>query len=94
MSTNLTYDEWVEQYSPYLGPTESGNEAGLFETYGKDLEFISKNHDSLIWTLVDTGGSLIILNGYHFIDRVNYMFSAKPWSTDVVVEYLDEDEQL
>lgn len=87
MANNLTYDEWVTKYSPYLGATDSGNENGLFEIYGKDLEFISKSHSNLIWTLCDCDGKLVLTNGYRYINRVNYMISRKPWTEDIEVLY-------
>lgn len=63
----------------------------MYETYGDELNYIcslitggKSNH---IWTVVEgDDGDLIIIAGYHFINRMGYIVTKKGWenSTDWV----------
>jgi hypothetical protein len=49
----------------------------LFETYGEEAEFVSKQDSSTIWTLVDDGeGGECIISGFHFVNRLGYLLST------------------
>ena len=52
----------------------------LFETYGEDLEQIRRTYPNKVWTLLDYDGKLIIVAGYHHVNRLNYIVSIRPWS--------------
>lgn len=51
----------------------------LWETYGEDLERIIRTPHDRIWTVVDCDGKLMIVAGYHLVNRMNYIISQKPW---------------
>lgn len=51
----------------------------LFETYGKDLERIAGTHSQHVWTLLDCGGKLVIVAGYHLVNRMNYLVTKNQW---------------
>jgi hypothetical protein len=53
----------------------------LFETYGKDLEQIKRTFPSKVWTLLDCDGKLVVGAGYHYVNRMNYIVTAKPWES-------------
>lgn len=51
----------------------------LFETYGEDLAFVRRQHPQYVWTLrEDDGGSLVLLSGFHIVNRVGYLVSTAP----------------
>lgn len=69
--------------------TETG-ERGKLETYGKDLEKVQaycKDRPRKVWTVVDSedGDDLIVIAGYHYVNRVLYLISTTEWQ--------DENEQ-
>ena len=52
----------------------------LFETYGEDLERVRQTHSRHIWTLLDCDGKLVIVAGYHLVNRMNYLITKNQWS--------------
>lgn len=89
-------------YSPDLSYTH--NCEGVLETYGQDLEEvmkIKKTSPKRLWTILDSESSndLIIVAGYHLINRVMYYVTNEEWKTPDE-EYIwqksfeDNDDQL
>lgn len=68
--------------------TESGS-AEWLETYGKDLKKIMKLANSsdpkvsqTVWTVVEGDtGLLYLVAGYHYVNRLCYVISKRPWTT-------------
>lgn len=52
----------------------------LFETYGDEFYFVLKQPRQYIWTLVecDQSDSLILLSGFHRVNRMGYLITKKP----------------
>ena len=59
-------------------------EGCMFETYGKELEFVnSLAGTNRVLTIVDgDGDKLEISTGYHFVNRVGYLITEKPYEFD------------
>ena len=75
--TELEYDEWYEKYKPI--ETDHGD-LMVYETYGKDLEFIqSIIEDNRVWTFIDSGDYSCIVNGAMFVNRLCYYVTEVPW---------------
>ena len=75
--TELEYEEWYEKYKPI--ETDHGD-LMVYETYGKDLEFIeSIIEDTRVWTFVDGGDFSVITNGAMFVNRLCYYVTEIPW---------------
>lgn len=96
--SDLFYDKYkpiynhIEHKEYTQGQTE-GNEIGsvmYFETYGEDLEFVKKHDDKFIWTLIDVDDKHYIVQGFHFVNRLNYLISSKPFERGQR-EFLDWD---
>jgi hypothetical protein len=49
-----------------------------FETYGDDLEFVHKADPDHVWTVVDVDGNLIVVPGFHYVDRFLYIITEEP----------------
>ena len=79
-------EEWDERYSPVPDPNEDGDlrfetyEPGpsealaLAEKFAKEQGTNSCQH---IWTRLDTDD--IVLNGWHMVNRMEYIVCEKPW---------------
>tara|TARA_R110002051_G_scaffold142245_2_gene215450 strand:+ start:983 stop:1288 length:306 start_codon:yes stop_codon:yes gene_type:complete len=50
-----------------------------FETYGEDLDYVKKHDTKFIWTLVEVDGNLYIIQGFHWVNRMNYLIASKPY---------------
>jgi len=78
----------LEDWENYFKPIENENEDGdLRFDYYKDAfiyaekEFVNKPYQH-IWSLVDgDDGKLILLNGYHKVNTLNYLVCNIPWGT-------------
>ncbi len=54
-----------------------GDDGGcLFETFGQELEFVRRQHAQAVWTLVDSEEGLVLLSGFHLVNRVGYLISS------------------
>jgi hypothetical protein len=77
----LSEDEWENTFE--LVENHITGEGQLFETYGDELEFIQNLPDQNVWTLADgDDGGIYISEGMHFVNRIGYYVTAKPWSKE------------
>jgi len=89
----LSIDEFVERYKPILNHFSEDEQTDLFETYGEELEFVVRQPNNKIWTLVDGDSGLVIEAGYHLVNRVNYFVTEIEWTDpNTEVRYCDELE--
>ncbi len=50
---------------------------GVFDTHGKEREFVISQDPQTIWTVLDgERSSLNLVSGLHFINRLGYMIST------------------
>ena len=91
--TELEYDEWFDKYKPI---TNDHDEIRIYETYGKDLEFIeSIIEDNRVWTFIDSGDYSSIVNGAFFVNRLCYYVTEIPWegeAGDIDINMYEADE--
>ena len=91
--TELEYEEWYEKYKPI--ETDHGD-LMVYETYGKDLEFIeSIIEDNRVWTFVDGGDFSVITNGAMFVNRLCYYVTEIPWegeAGDIEIDLYEANE--
>jgi hypothetical protein len=85
----MDINEWEEKYKPITNPFDEHASLGgvMFETYGKELEFVRAQTNKHIWTYQDGDeGSLIITSGFRLIDRIGYVVTEIPWEEYEEVE--------
>ena len=93
-------DAWDAKYQP-MDNHIIKNGDDKFETYGEELKFVRSIHftePNRVWTLIEgDSGNLWITNGYHFVNRLNYFVTKKPFegANDIEVPYyiFDEEEE-
>lgn len=60
----------------------------MYETFGEEVEYVKQVPNNRIWTIVDgDGDDLIIIAGYHFINRLGYLITNEAWE-DEYEEYI------
>ena len=81
---NMTWDTWENEFGPLLINPLNDNQTTLFETYGKEFEFVEKRLPAnTVWTLMTNDmGDTCISEGMAFINRLAYMISSKPYPDD------------
>lgn len=84
-SVKMNEDEFDELFETMPGGVEAGEDSGLYETYGDDLDVVSKiakENPKRVWTMVDgdSGGS-VLTQGMHFVNRIAYVLTENemPW---------------
>jgi hypothetical protein len=83
----LTVDEWADIFQPILNPNSDWEGSySAFETYGEDLEFVKQHMPEFIWTEMDGDNGVYIVNGYHYVNRIQYYVCKTPMSIDKDVE--------
>ena len=78
----ITFEKFQEKYKPIQNPfTKEGSyENTLFETYGKDLEFVRQQKSENIWTLIDCENEESwTIPGYHIVNRAGYFITEHSW---------------
>ena len=89
----LTEEEWFEQFKPIPNHIDEnasfhdGEQGYMFETYGKELEFIKAQAPNTIWMYGDgdDGGSYI-WNGWHIVNRIGYFVTEVPCPPDTTIQ--------
>jgi len=82
-------EDWDEIFKP-IDNHFNDNQNIVFETYGKELDFVMRQDKNHIWTLVDgDDGKLYVSPGYHLCNRVHYLITEVPWvSKDIEALYV------
>jgi hypothetical protein len=84
MSKFYTYSAWEELFQPITNTLsgDTGEDTIHFETYGEEVEFVKSQDPNHIWTEVDGDSGTYIVAGYHFVNRIQYYVTEKPWSDE------------
>lgn len=82
--TIYTYDAWVEKFQPmpnHLRNQDNGLELA-YETYGDEVEYVNLQDEKFVWTEVDGDDGTYILAGWHFVNRIQYYITNRPWDDE------------
>ena len=81
----LTEDEWFDTFKPIPNHIDEnasfndGENGYMFETYGKELEFVKAQKPNTIWTYGDGDDGSYIWSGWHIVNRIGYFISTVPF---------------
>ena len=79
MNKTKKQKESIDDYLPIM--REEGSMA--FETYDEDFDFVKTQNPNHVWTLVDgDSGDPVVIAGLHFVNRVHYIITIKPWEDE------------
>ena len=81
----INYNEWFEEYKPHLNHFTSSpdNDNFIFETFGEELKYVKQQNNKNIWTEISRENEEFwIIPGYHFIDRIGFYITEKPWENE------------
>ena len=81
MSKFMTYDYWTKNFKPIKNNLVKYDSI-TFETYGEEAEFVQKADNKYIWTEVDGDSGTYIVAGYHWVNRIHYYITEKPWDDE------------
>lgn len=82
-SLQLSYEAWEDKYKPITNHLDP-HQGFRYETYGKELEYIKQQPSDRVWTVLDVDGELVITNGFHHVNRLNYVVTEMPFDADFI----------
>ncbi len=83
-----TWDEFVAKHQPIKnrladeGEEDAPYDGHMFETYGKEMEFVRTVAHNLIFTLVDTDGYTYVIPGFHLVNRMGHLVAGVAWTDE------------
>lgn len=96
MPDTMSEDEFWGEYRPMQAPDPNGEGGHMWEM--RQIEFFDGDEipTNRIWTVIDgDGGDLIASPGVHFVNRVGYVVTEKPWTDETrdayYLKYEDSD---
>jgi hypothetical protein len=82
MSKFMTYDYWVDNFQPMTNHLVDDGDTLHYETYGEEVEYVKLQDNKHIWTEVDGDSGTYIVAGWHFVNRINYYITNRPWTDE------------
>ena len=92
----MTEDEFWSTYKPLRNTFEEDAplDGCMFETFGKEDEFVRKQPPELIWTYQDDDeGFPCICSGWHYVNRIGYLVATVPYTGEPVCISLYTEEE-
>ena len=97
----MTEEEWFKTYKPIPNHIDKGasfndGEQGyMFETYGKELDFVRAADIDYIWTYGDgDDDGTYVWNGYSIVNRIGYFITEVPCPANTTVQVLISEPDL
>ena len=112
--TEMSEDEFYGQYElekNHINP-DSAYEGSMFETYGEELHYIKSLADSdklsdrkRVWTIVEGDEDMILLSGFHTVNRLGYLLTTEPvqeqgqvavtlYNGELEGEFIDDEPEM
>ena len=80
----LTEDQFYERFNPIKNHIDlnAAFDGCMFETYGKELDYIKGLIDdggkASVWTIEEVEGKMYFVSGWHFVNRFGYIVTNEP----------------
>jgi hypothetical protein len=97
MENKISEDYFWEHYNPQTNHLDNnaGFDGCMFETYGNELEFVlaiaNSDEAKRVWTILEADGKLFYSAGYHIVNRLGYIITARPYEHETDYVELDND---
>ncbi len=92
----LTEDKFFQQFKPIKNHLNlhASYEGCMFETFDAELAEVKKTLATKplnVWTIISADGDLIIIQGYHHVDRIGYLITELPAQEDTQYNIAPEE---
>lgn len=97
-SVEISFDAFYEVYRPLPNPFDSnvGGNGCMLETYGEELEHVKAilaASPDRVWTVLDCEDEIVVSNGFHYVNRLNYLITEVPAPANTFVTVIDRDDE-
>lgn len=91
----MTIEDFDEKFQPINNHIVGDESIFHFETYGEELDFVLKQDNNKIWTIVDgsSDSNMYLITGYHLVNRVGYVVCENAWIEDMEILYHEDLEE-
>jgi hypothetical protein len=76
------WQKWEDKFKPTKNHFHSDPDETMFETYGEEVEFVTKADNKYVWTWIQGDMSDLIVAGYHYVNRLGYYITEVPWENE------------
>jgi hypothetical protein len=76
------WQEWENKFKPIKNHFRNDPDETTFETYGEEVEFITKQDNKYVWTWIQGDMSDLVVAGYHYVNRLGYYITEVPWDDE------------
>jgi hypothetical protein len=97
------WQKWEDKFKPIHNHFSNDPDQDMFETYGEEVDYVTKADNKHVWTWIQGDMSDLIVAGYHYVNRLGYYITEVPWeneydlallSVEVECECYSEDEEV
>ena len=89
----LSFDEFIKEYKPKrnsLNP-DAAFDGHMFETFGEEENYVAHYDKNYVWTVIEENDRTMIIPGYHFVNRLGYIITEKPWPSEIDIAVEGDD---
>ena len=91
LHVELTYDQWHEQFKPVHD--SNGDMVKFGWSTVEDQEEIKKAlNQNALWTILDCDGVQVISNGYHVVNRMDYVICDVAYGDESSYDVVDQED--
>jgi hypothetical protein len=76
---SMTWSEFVNFFKPERNKFSKDPDQFMYETYGEEVEWVNRMDPHYVWTYVDIDNGSVIVEGYHYVNRIGYFITEVPW---------------
>ena len=76
------WDKWEEKFKPIKNHLVNDPDQQMFETYGEEVDYVTKADNKYVWTWIQGDMSDLIVAGYHYVNRLGYYITEVPWDDE------------
>lgn len=85
------WDDLVREYKPRTNHLDhrASFDGCMYETFGEELNFVKKQNERNIWTILECEDKTVIASGYHLVNRLGYIVTSVPRTSNVEIEIVN-----
>ena len=76
---SMTWSEFVDFFKPETNKFSKDPDQMMYETYGEEVEWVNRYDPHYVWTYVDIDFGSVVVEGYHYVNRIGYFITEVPW---------------
>jgi hypothetical protein len=82
----MRFEDWAKSYCPIKNHLDSNASVNgfMFETFGEERAWVSKQPRNCVWTLLDFDEKSVIVPGIRMVNRLGHFVTREPYNFGVI----------